>query len=52
MKKMVDELIKRWLALIPKVIENMDIGTEDGLELINSGIDFIHNYDHKYHHIK
>ncbi|MHA2395022.1 MAG: hemerythrin domain-containing protein, partial [Promethearchaeota archaeon] len=37
MKKMVDEhvLIKRWLALIPKVIDNLDLETEEGLELIN-----------------
>lgn len=41
MKKMVDEyvLIKRWLVLIPKVIENLDLETEEGLQLINSGID-------------
>ncbi|KKM78407.1 hypothetical protein LCGC14_1360330, partial [marine sediment metagenome] len=32
MKKMVDEhvLIKRWLVLIPKVIENIDLETEEG----------------------
>ena len=54
MKKMVDEhvLIKRWLALIPKVIENLDLETEEGLNLINSGIDFIRNYADKYHHAK
>ena len=54
MKKMVDEhvLIKRWLALIPKVIENLDLETEGGLEIINKGIDFIRNYADKYHHAK
>ena len=54
MKKMVDEhvLIKRWLALIPKVIENLDLETEGGLENINKGIDFIRNYADKYHHAK
>jgi len=54
MKKMVDEhvLIKRWLALIPKVIENLDLETEEGLEIINKGIDFIRNYADKYHHAK
>ncbi len=54
MKKMVDEhvLIKRWLALIPKVIENIDLETEEGLQLINNSIDFIRNYADKYHHAK
>lgn len=54
MKKMVDEhiLIKRWLALIPKVIEYVDLKTNEGSELINSGIDFIRNYADKYHHAK
>ena len=54
MKKMVDEhvLIKRWLALIPKVIENIDLETEEGLRIINNGIDFIRNFADKYHHAK
>ena len=54
MKKMVDEhvLIKRWLALIPKVIENLDLETEEGMEVINKGISFIRNYADKYHHAK
>lgn len=54
MKKMVDEhvLIKRWLTLIPKVIENLDLESEEGLEIINNGIDFIRNFADKYHHAK
>jgi len=54
MKKMVDEhvLIKRWLALLPKVIKNLDLETEEGLQLINNGIDFIRNFADKYHHAK
>jgi hemerythrin-like domain-containing protein len=54
MKKMVDEhvLIKRWLALLPKVIENLDLETEEGLQLINKGMDFIRNFADKYHHAK
>lgn len=54
MKKMVDEhvLIKRWLALLPKVIENLDLETKEGLQLINNGIDFIRNFADKYHHAK
>jgi len=54
MKKMVDEhvLIKRWLALLPKVIDNLDLESEEGLQLINNGIDFIRNFADKYHHAK
>ncbi|MFW9948677.1 MAG: hemerythrin domain-containing protein [Candidatus Thorarchaeota archaeon] len=54
MKKMVDEhvLIKRWLRLLPKVIENLDLETEEGLQLINKGMDFIRNFADKYHHAK
>jgi len=54
MKKMVDEhvLKKRWLTLLPKVIENLDLETEEGLQLINRGIDFIRNFADKYHHAK
>jgi hemerythrin-like domain-containing protein len=54
MKKMVDEhvLIKRWLALLPKVIETLDLEAEEGLQLINRGIDFIRNFADKYHHAK
>lgn len=54
MKKMVDEhiLIKRWLALLPKIIENLELETEEGLKLINNGIDFIRNFADKYHHAK
>jgi len=54
MKKMVDEhvLILRWLALIPAVIENLDLESKDGLKVINGGIDFIRNYADKYHHAK
>ena len=54
MKKMVDEhvLIKRWLALIPKVVEDIDLETEEGMEVINKGISFISDYADKYHHAK
>ncbi|MFW9896573.1 MAG: hemerythrin domain-containing protein [Candidatus Thorarchaeota archaeon] len=54
MKKMVNEhvLIKRWLALIPKVIESIDLEKEEDLELINKGLDFIRTYADKYHHAK
>ena len=54
MKKLVDEhvLIKRWIALIPKVVENLDIESETGYRLILDGIDMIRSYADKYHHAK
>ncbi|MBI4335364.1 MAG: hemerythrin domain-containing protein [Candidatus Omnitrophica bacterium] len=54
MKKLVDEhvIIKKWVALIPKVIENLDVETEEGRELILNGIDFIRSYADKFHHAK
>jgi hemerythrin-like domain-containing protein len=53
-KKLVDEhvLIKRWIALIPKVIENLDIDSQKGRRLILDGIDLIRSYADKYHHAK
>lgn len=46
MKRLVDEhvLIKRWITLIPKVIDNLDI--------VLKGVDFIRNYADKFHHAK
>ncbi|MFX1476726.1 MAG: hemerythrin domain-containing protein [Promethearchaeota archaeon] len=54
MRKMVEEhvLIKRWLALIPKIIESIDLEKEEDLELINNGMDFIRTYADRYHHAK
>ena len=54
MKKLVDEhvLIKRWLALIPAVVENLDLETEEGRQLISDGIDLIRSYADRYHHAK
>jgi len=54
MKKLVDEhvLIKRWIALIPKVVENLDVESEKGRRLILDGIDMIRSYADKYHHAK
>lgn len=54
MKKLVDEhvLIKRWVALIPKVVENLDLESEEGRQLVRDGIDFIRSYADKYHHAK
>ena len=54
MKKLVNEhvLIKRWVAMIPKVIESLEVESEQGKQLIIDGIDFIRSYADKYHHAK
>jgi len=54
MKKLVDEhvLIKRWVALIPEVVKNLDVESEEGRQLILNGVDFIRSYADKYHHAK
>src|SRR3989338_6517031 len=53
-KKLVDEhvLIKRLIALIPEIIENMDLSTKKGRGLILDSVDFIRSYADKYHHAK
>jgi hemerythrin-like domain-containing protein len=53
-KKLVDEhvLIKRWIALIPKVVNDLDVETEEGRQLILKGIDMIRSYADKFHHAK
>lgn len=53
-KRLVDEhvLIKKWLALIPEIIKNMDVTSEEGKKLIVDGIDFIRSYADRYHHGK
>lgn len=54
MKKLVDEhlLIKRLLALIPQMIDNLDLDSQEGRLLIFDGIDFIRTFADKYHHAK
>ncbi len=54
MKKLVNEhvLIRRWVALIPKIVENLDVESEEGRDLIRDGVDFIRSYADKYHHAK
>ncbi len=53
-KKLVDEhvLIKRWIALIPKVVDYCDVKTEEGRQLILDGVDLIRSYADKFHHAK
>ena len=54
MKKLVSEhvLIKRWAAMIPEFIDNLDVESEPGRQVIIDGIDFIRTYADKYHHAK
>jgi hemerythrin-like domain-containing protein len=54
MKRLVDEhvLIKRWIALIPRVVENLDVESDGGRQLILDGIDLIRSYADRYHHAK
>jgi len=54
MKQLVDEhvLIKRWIALIPAVVENLDLESGEGRQLILDGTDMIRSYADRYHHAK
>ncbi|MHB9030845.1 MAG: hemerythrin domain-containing protein, partial [Candidatus Latescibacterota bacterium] len=54
MKKLVDEhvLIKRFLAMLPFLTENLDVGTEDGRKFIMDCVEFIRLYADKLHHAK
>lgn len=54
LKRLVDEhvLIKQWLALIPGVIEEMDLSSEAGKEVIAGGVDFMRSYADRLHHGK
>ena len=53
-KKLVDEhvLIKRWIALIPAVVDYCDVKTEEGRQLVLDGVDLIRSYADKFHHAK
>ncbi len=54
MKMLVQEheLIKRLLALIPSLIENCNLETEPGRQVILDAVDFIRSYADKFHHAK
>jgi hemerythrin-like domain-containing protein len=54
MKQLVNEhvLIKRWIALIPAVVNNLDLESDEGRQLILDGIDMIRSYADRYHHAK
>ena len=51
-KELVEEhrLIKRWLNLTSKLLENLNL--ESDRELILNGVDFIRSYADKFHHAK
>jgi hemerythrin-like domain-containing protein len=53
-KRLVDEhvVIEKLVVSIPKVIENLDVGSEEGQQLIRNCVNFIRFYADKYHHAK
>ncbi len=53
-KRLVDEhtLIKRLIALIPKIISDLDVELKEDRQLILSSVDFIRSYADRYHHAK
>jgi hemerythrin-like domain-containing protein len=54
MQVLVNEhvIIKRWLALIPSVVENLDLSSDEGEQIITDGIDLIRSYADRLHHAK
>ncbi len=53
-KKLVDEhvLIKRLIALIPKIVNNLDVENIDSRQLVLDGIEMIRSYADRFHHAK
>lgn len=53
-QRLVDEhvMIKRWLALIPFVVETMDLTTAEGVQIVKEGVDLIRFYADRFHHEK
>jgi len=53
-QELVDEhtLIKRRLALIPKVADTLDLESHKGKEIVLTGIDLIRSYADRFHHSK
>jgi hemerythrin-like domain-containing protein len=51
---LVDEhkLIKRWLALIPDLVKNLDLTSTNESQMIENGIDLIRSYADRLHHGK
>ena len=53
-KGLVEEhkVIKRFVALVPEMIREFDVETEEGRLLLLAGADFIQSYADRYHHAK
>jgi len=53
-KKLLNEhkLIKRWLALIPTIIESVDNNREEILQLLRDSSDFTRSYVDQYHQVR
>ena len=53
-KKLLNEhkLIKRWLALIPAIIEYVDNDRDDIVQLLPDSSDFIRSYVDQYHQVR
>jgi hemerythrin-like domain-containing protein len=53
-QKLVDEhvVIKRVVALIPRIVETADLEAEAGRRLVLDAVDFISSYADHYHHAK
>ncbi len=53
-KRLVEEhlLIKRLLALVPRITENLELESPGSRELVLGVVDFIRNFADKYHHAK
>lgn len=45
-------LIKRWLAIIPKLLENLNLTDSGDRQIVIQGIDFIGSYADRLHHGK
>lgn len=54
MQMLVDEhvLIKRLVALIPRIIENFNVESGEDRQIITDAVDFIRSYADKFHHAK
>lgn len=53
-KKLVNEhvVIKKLVALIPRIVDNINLELEQDRETVRLSVDFIRNYADKYHHAK
>lgn len=51
---LVDEhaVIKRWLALIPRVVGHLESGSDEAWQWVAMGVELIVNYADRYHHAK